>query len=86
MKVSKKTHKETPEFLNPTPDTIKRAREVAGHTQTQAAAVIHSGLRAWQGWETAEEYNSHRPMHPGLLELYLIKTGQIPVSIIDTGA
>jgi DNA-binding transcriptional regulator YiaG len=86
MKVSKKSHKETAEFLSPTPEKIKRARKAVGHTQTQAAAVIHSDLRAWQGWETSEEFKSHRSMHPALLELYLIKTGQIPVSIMDTGA
>ena len=33
---------------NPTPTEIRRTRESAGLTQTQAAAMIHYGLRAWQ--------------------------------------
>jgi len=54
---------------NPTPAEIRQARESAGLTQTQAAAMIHCGLRAWQKWEGGE-----RKMHPAMWELFQIKT------------
>ncbi len=57
---------------NPTPAEIREAREKADLTQTQAAERINSTLRTWQDWEAGE-----RRMHPGLYELFLIKTGQI---------
>ena len=49
-------------------------RESLGLSQTAAAAVIHSTLRAWQGWEAAAGEPGHRRMHPGLWELFRIKT------------
>lgn len=58
---------------SPTPQQIRKARERAGHTQTQAAAVVHVALRTWQSWE--DEGQSRRDMPAGLWELYLIKTG-----------
>lgn len=57
---------------NPTPAEIINARQAAGDTQTQAAARIYSTLRAWQDWET--EGQTNRRMHPGLFELYMLKT------------
>lgn len=63
----------TPES-NPTPAEVRAAREKAGMTLDQAAATIYSTLRAWQNWESEGEEN--RRMHPGLFELFLIKTGQ----------
>ena len=59
---------------NPTPEEIKAARAEAGLTQTQAGEVVHSSLKAWQQWEAGGA--SGRRMHPGLWELFLIKTGQ----------
>ncbi len=56
---------------NPTPAQIRAAREVAQLTQTEAAAKIGGTLRAWQDYEGGQ-----RRMHPGLFELFLIKTGQ----------
>jgi len=53
---------------NPAPATIRAAREAAGLTQTQAAAIVHGTLRAWQEWEAG-----NRRMHPGLWELFSIK-------------
>ena len=58
-------------WSNPTPAEVVRAREAAKLTQTEAAAVIRGSLRAWQNYEGGE-----RSMHPGLWELFLIKTGQ----------
>lgn len=59
---------------NPTPDEVRAAREAAGLTQTQAAAVVHGTLRAWQGWEATAGQPDARRMHPGLWELFLLKT------------
>ncbi len=54
---------------NPTPEAIKAAREAAGLSQTEAGALIYSGLRSWQHWEAGE-----RRMHPAMWELFLLKT------------
>lgn len=53
---------------NPAPADIRAARESAGMTQTQAAQLIYSTMRAWQEWEAG-----NRRMHPGLWELFRIK-------------
>ncbi len=55
----------------PRPEEIVRVREKAGHTQRQAADTIHGSEGAWRNWE-----QGLRPMHPGLFELYKLKTGQ----------
>jgi putative transcriptional regulator len=60
---------------NPKPAEIKAAREAAGLTQTEAAEVIYSTLRTWQDWEA--EGDARRRMHPGLWELWLIKTAHL---------
>lgn len=56
---------------NPTPAEILKAREAAQLTQSQAAEKVGGTLRAWQNYEGGQ-----RRMHPGLFELFLIKTGQ----------
>lgn len=56
----------------PTPAEVRAGREAAGLTQTEAARLVHSTLRAWQAWEAAEG-DSARRMHPGLWELFRIK-------------
>ena len=53
---------------NPAPAEIKRAREAAGLTQTEAAALLHATCRAWQQWEAGD-----RSMHPAFWELFLLK-------------
>lgn len=58
---------------NPSPEDVRAAREAAGLTQTQAAALVHASTRNWQQWEQAEGANVRR-MHPGLWELFRIKT------------
>jgi hypothetical protein len=65
--------------VTPTPQDVRDARAAAGHSQSLAAAIIHGTLRAWQGWEADESAPDHRRMHPGLFELYMIKTGQWPL-------
>ena len=57
---------------NPTPEAILQAREAAGLSQSEAGALIYSGLRSWQHWEWGT-----RRMHPGLFELFLKKTGKM---------
>lgn len=54
----------------PAPDAIKKSRLAAGLSQSAAAALIHSTLRTWQDWEAGVAR-----MHPGLWELFCIKTG-----------
>jgi DNA-binding transcriptional regulator YiaG len=59
------------ELTQPTPEQVKAARTEAGHTQAQAAALVHAGsYRSWQDWERGQ-----RPMPLAAWELYLIKTG-----------
>lgn len=55
----------------PTPARIREARETAQLTQEEAAALIYSARRSWENWE-----GGVREMHPAMLELFLIKTGQ----------
>lgn len=54
---------------NPTPQAIRDKRADLDLTQTEAAKLVYSSLRAWQQWESGE-----RRMHPGLWELFVIKT------------
>lgn len=56
---------------NPDPDEIIVARKIAGLSQESAAKLIYSALRTWQHWESGESR-----MHPGLWELFNIKTGK----------
>lgn len=58
---------------NPTAAEVRAAREAAGLTQAQAAALVHASVRNWQQWEQKEGANV-RSMHPGLWELFRIKT------------
>lgn len=57
------------ERASPTRSEIKTARKAADLTQTEAAKLVRSTLRRWQDWEGGEH-----DMHPGLFELFLIKT------------
>ena len=54
----------------PTPAAIRAAREAAGLTQPQAAALVHTDTRSWRRWELGE-----RAMHPAFWELFRLKTG-----------
>jgi DNA (cytosine-5)-methyltransferase 1 len=53
---------------SPDPANIIKTRKEAGLTQTEAAALIHCSMRAWQKWEAGE-----RTMHPAFWDLFLIK-------------
>jgi putative transcriptional regulator len=50
----------------PQPEQIRAAREQAGLTQAQAAALIGYTMRAWQEWEAG-----NRGMRRALLELFI---------------
>lgn len=52
----------------PSAANIRAAREAAGLTQAQAAALILSTERTWQSWEQGER---HMPL--GKWELFRIK-------------
>ena len=58
---------------SPTPTEIRAAREAAGLTQTEAGALCHRGLRAWQAAELGE-----RNLDAAAWELFLLRTGQHP--------
>ena len=53
----------------PNPSDVTAARLRALLTQSRAAALIHTARRTWQDWESGKA-----KMHPGLWELFLIKT------------
>lgn len=52
-----------------TGEQVIKARARAKLTQAEAAALVHSTARRWREWEAGD----HR-MHPGLFELFRIKT------------
>lgn len=56
---------------SPTSQEIKAARKLAGHTQTEAGAVVYAALRTWQHWEKGDA-----KMSPAIFEFYKIKTNQ----------
>jgi DNA-binding transcriptional regulator YiaG len=54
----------------PTPAQIRMVREQAGLTQTEAARMVHAGLRAWQHWEMGD-----RTISLATWELFTLKVG-----------
>lgn len=48
---------------------LRAAREAAGLSQAQAAALLYRSARNWQQWELGE-----RQMDPALWELFVLKT------------
>jgi DNA (cytosine-5)-methyltransferase 1 len=55
----------------PTAAEIRAERDRVGLTQSEAAALVHVTLRAWQGWESGQ-----REMPVASWELFLLKTGR----------
>lgn len=55
---------------NPAPDAIRARREALRLTVRDAAALVYATPTKWQAWE----YGTAR-MHPGLWELFRLKTG-----------
>lgn len=65
-------------FGNPSPNEIREARDQAGLSQQEAATVTLVADRTWQYWEAGE-----RRMPPFAFELFQLKTGQIPLQIVN---
>jgi DNA-binding transcriptional regulator YiaG len=66
---------------NPSSEGIKAARAAAGLTQPGAADVIYSTVRTWQDWESGQ-----RRMHPGLFELFVLKTTSANLLIMQSSS
>lgn len=60
---------------NPKPAEIRAAREAAGLTQGEAAALIYCHINSWQQWES-EEPSTTRRMHPAFWELWRRKVAE----------
>lgn len=61
-------------MTHPSPDEIMAARLAAGHTQDEAARLVHLGRRdRWSEFE-----RGIRPIGPARWELYLLLTDQHP--------
>jgi DNA-binding XRE family transcriptional regulator len=58
---------------NPSPREVREVRELAGLTQTQAGALVHTTCRTWQQWEAEQGTKYHRAMHPAFWELFCRK-------------
>jgi DNA-binding transcriptional regulator YiaG len=58
----------------PTPAEIRAARESAGKTQAQAAALVYGTVRTWEDWE-----GGRRRMPAAALELFMLKVGQMTI-------
>lgn len=56
------------------PQAIRARRLAAQLTQAEAAELVCSTVHAWRKWETPAGEKNHRPMHPGLWDLFLIRT------------
>jgi DNA-binding transcriptional regulator YiaG len=62
-----------------TPAAIRAARLAAGLTQTQAGALCHRSLRAWQDAEAGT-----RNLDAAAWELFLLRVGQHPTHAMKT--
>ncbi len=67
------TSRATDFCMTPIPSEIRAAREAAGLTQTQAGALCHRSLRAWQDAEAGT-----RNLDAAAWELFLLRVGQHP--------
>lgn len=56
--------------MTPKPDEIRAAREAAGLSRRDAAALVYATVRGWEKWELGE-----RSMHPAFWELFRHKLG-----------
>ena len=60
----------------PDPGEIRDLRIKLRLTQTEAGLIVYSALRTWQHWE-----QGINGMHPGLWELFRIKTTNLQKKI-----
>ena len=64
----------------PDAPAIKSARGELSHTA--ASALVWSGLRAWQHWETDPANVTYRSIPLATWELFLLKTNQHPTHLM----
>jgi DNA-binding XRE family transcriptional regulator len=69
-------------LAQPTPEQIRLARTAAGHTQAEAAELVHAARRSWEAWESTSPGTATRAMPLASWELYLLKSGQHPQLVI----
>ena len=63
----------------PTPAQVRAARDAAGHTQEQAAALVGlSGGIRWAEYERDRDSPTARRIDPARWQLYLLMTDQHP--------
>lgn len=67
----------------PTPDAVRAARAAAGHTQAQAAELVH--YRSWVRWAEAERLDGPGMRDAAKWELYLLKAGLHPTLRLAEG-
>lgn len=65
---------------NPRPEEVRQARLAAELTQTQAAELVYSSLRAWQQWEAGD-----RRMHPAIWQWWKHQAAQIRPAAVSHG-
>lgn len=56
---------------HPSPSEIRDRRLETGRTQSEAAIMVHTSVRAWQQWEAGA-----RRMHPAMWELFCRKVAE----------
>jgi putative transcriptional regulator len=68
-------------LTQPTPAQVRAAREAAGLTRQEAAALVHAydkdgggSYRTWQNWELEASDSNARPIPLAVWDLFLIKT------------
>lgn len=66
---------------NPSSNEILNRRLFAKLTQKEAANLVYASEKTWRNWESFDTSPSHRRMHPAIWELFLLKTGQMEISI-----
>lgn len=62
-------------FRNPEPTEVKAARERAGLTIEQAAALIYTSAANWTSWELPRGEAGCRRMHPAFWHLFRVRIG-----------
>lgn len=65
--------------IRPTAAQLRAARESAGQSQAQAAAVVYAGLRTWSRWESGDIL-----MPAAEWALYRLRTRQITLDSLET--
>lgn len=73
----------TPLRPPPTHEEFVAARNAAGHSQTEAGAVLGVTLRGVQGWESPPDKKGARQCPAAMYTLYLLLTDQHPTHRLE---